>query len=647
MNTHLMLRILLVALSIIGLAASAGAGTLSLDLEAGYQWISIDGNEDMYRTQVNQDDGFVLRGLRLSFIDPASDGIVDRMVIDAAGFGGEPNGRFRFEAGLGKTYRLRIGYRTMNNFSALPAFANPFVEEGVVPGQHTWDRDREIFDIEFELFPGKSVTPIIGYRSNRIEGPRRTTYHVGHDEFRLDSNLEETEDEFYLGVSFAAGGFVGSLIQGWRDFEGKESVSLVPGGEMGNNQWPVLGLDVEADSIDRTTTTTADTPVTTFHVAGPLSRVVSVRASYVRAEAEGDTMSNEMVSGELVSFRIGRFFEGLDQSISSTTESPSWRGDVEFGFAISHSLNLDVGYEKRHRSMDGWSLISTMYRDTMTFGGLETEDVLDLVETSNSSLREEEHIDARFNFVTNGIFRAWAGVGQTKVDLDLSQDAAEIVTPGAQDGRFERSVSSVVLGTAVDLGRGTVSVDVETENADEPVMRTDSTDRMRIRARFRFPIAEILDLAGTIESLTASNISSGVGYDVDSWRYSIDLGINPTENIAFHVVWDTTDSESSIAVRRPQDFGIEESLHVEDATVLDGILQLTFERFGIDVGYSTFENDGTFEIELERAFARVDFDISDQISAILEYETYEYEEEFFTLADFDSERIGLFFRLTY
>ena len=58
------------------------------------------------------------------------------------------------------------------------------------------------------------MTPVIGYRWNQIEGPRETTYSVGQDEFRLDSDLEETEQEFYGGITFKAGSFFGTLDSG-------------------------------------------------------------------------------------------------------------------------------------------------------------------------------------------------------------------------------------------------------------------------------------------------------------------------------------------------------------------------------------------------------------------------------------------------
>ena len=212
----------------------ASAQSTIVEAELGYQWIDIAGSEEMFRTQVNEDDGFVLSDLRLVSIVPDNEsGILDRLRINASGFGGSPSGRFRLTAGLADTYSLSVSYRQMQHYSALPGLANPLLADCVTPGFHTWDRDRDLLDVQLELLPGRAITPILGYRWNRYEGPRRTTYHVGADEFALASDLEETEEEFWAGIAFAFGSFRGTVIQGWRDFEADEQLRLEPGAGTG------------------------------------------------------------------------------------------------------------------------------------------------------------------------------------------------------------------------------------------------------------------------------------------------------------------------------------------------------------------------------------------------------------------------------
>jgi hypothetical protein len=631
-------------LLIVGVAEQARAQSTSFDIEAGYQWVDITGNEDMYRTQVNQDDGFVLGNFSLHFVDPSGDAsFVDDLRIRAAGFGGNPAGRFRLQMGLGTSYRFRLFYNRYETYSALPAFANPFVEDGIIPGQHTWERDREIVDLELELFPGHKLTPIVGYRWNRIEGPRRTTYHVGADEFQLTSDLEETESEFYAGLAFVAGRFNGAVIQGWREFESRDSLGLFQGAGGGNNSNPVLGVDVSMDSFDRTVRTDAETPVTTFHIRGPFTEWARLIASYARADYESDTFSSEMLSGSLVSFELRRLFGGLDQSIESRTENPSWRGELRLEFDLGSRTDLRVGYERRHRELKGWAMVSNLYLETLNFSGFDPRDVEQLLDLENGYEREEEIINARINIRDLGPLVLWAEGNFNDQDLTLSPDASLLVGPG-QGGSFERDITSLGAGAAVLFGKTRISLDVMSDDSDEIVVRTDYTSRLRMRARVDTQITKWFRLLGTAEKIDTDNNSSGVGYDAETEHYAIDLDVTPTDNLMFRLAWDNYTTDSRIAIRRPQDLSIGESLHEEDGKLLEASLQWHPSRFDLALGYSAFENDGSFPFELDRAFARVGVDFTKAFGIAFEYETREYSEQNFSLADYDADRVAAFIR---
>jgi hypothetical protein len=146
MNTRrVSLAAVALALAVI-VSPLAEAQSTSIDFEAGYQWVSVSGNEDMYRTQINQEEGVVLRGFSLNFVDPSSEAsIADNIRIDAAGFGGNPE-RFLPPSAEGQRVPLPPVLQSVHQLQRLPAFANPLLDDGVTPGQHLWDRDREVIE---------------------------------------------------------------------------------------------------------------------------------------------------------------------------------------------------------------------------------------------------------------------------------------------------------------------------------------------------------------------------------------------------------------------------------------------------------------------------------------------------------------------
>jgi hypothetical protein len=624
----------------------AEAQSTSFDLEVGYQWVSLDGNEDMYRTQINQDSGFVLRGFSLNFVDPSSGAsIADNIRIDAAGFGGNPAGSFRLLMGKGDGYRFRLSYNQYQNFSALPAFANPLLDEGITPGQHLWNRDREVIDAELQLAPNSAVSPVVGYRWNRYEGPRQTTYFVGQDEFRLDSDLQEIEQEVYGGLFVATNRWSGTLLQGWRSFEGTDDLTLTPGAGAGNNDQTVLGTDVTLDELTRSVDTEADTPVTTASVRGRFSEAIRLTASYARADYESDTDASELLSGSLVSFRLSRFFSGLDQSISSRTESPSWRGEARLEFDLSQEVRLDLGYEARERELEGWALISSLYLDTLNFSGADPQDITELIETTNGYEREDEVISARLNFRGVGPFVFWAEGAMRSSDLDLSEDVAQIVIPGSQEGEFNREVDVFGAGAAILVGGARVSVDLMSESADDIVVRTDFLERMRMRGRLDWSFAKWLRLLATGERISSSNGSSGVGYDADTDHVALDLELTPVETLTLRLAYDNYDTDSTIPIRVPHDFSIATSEHHENGQLMEAAFRWQFDLLDFDLGYSDFENTGSFAFDLVRTFARFGIDLSKTAGIAFEWESNKYTEDVLQLADFDADRFGVFLRL--
>lgn len=639
------LSISFVTFCVIAAASVALAQTTSFDIEVGYQEVDVEGSEDMFNTQINQDSGFVLRNLSINFVDPSAEpGFADRLRVDAAGFGGNPAGRLRLDLARGGSYRLRLFYHQFQSFSALPGHANPLIEDGIVPGQHTWDRTRDVLDVQLELPIWRAITPIVGYRWNRYEGPGQTTYSVGNDEFRLSSDLEQTESEYYVGVNFHTDTVVGTFIQGWREFEGTDRNRLAPGEGAGNDPGDTLGQEIVLDSFDRSTTTNAETPVTTFNMAVRASDQVRLIGSYVRADYEGDTSLNEDLSGNLVSFQLARFFRGLDQTISSRTENPYSRGEFRFELDLSPKIGVKAGYEARRRDLRGWALISSLYLDTVNLGGFDPRDITTLVDAENGYQRDDNILRARADFRDFGAFSAWAEFASNDQQLDVSEDISQIVLPGGQEGQFERRLHRYEVGGMLDLGAARLMLDYSGQDADQAIMRTDFTDRTRLRGRIDWSLGSFLRLLATAEAIDFDNLSEGIGYEAETRRYALDIDVTPTDNLMLGVAWDSSTTDTVIPIRIPQTLAVGQSLYAEDGEFLTGDLRWRISIVTLEAAYSTFENEGSFPLTMDRAFARAAVDITDAIGAAVEYESWDYDETTFPIGNYDADRYGIYLR---
>src|SRR5688500_19758029 len=102
----------LTALLLLLAAPVLHAQMIPFDAEIGYRWLDVSGNEGMYRTQINEESGFLIR--RFTYATGDFDGhstLVDRFRVDVSELGTGPAGALRIEAERAGTYRLRLAYR--------------------------------------------------------------------------------------------------------------------------------------------------------------------------------------------------------------------------------------------------------------------------------------------------------------------------------------------------------------------------------------------------------------------------------------------------------------------------------------------------------------------------------------------------------
>lgn len=632
-------------LVLVGGAAAVHAQTRKLSVGIGYQWLSIDGSKDSYRTQVNDDEGAFLDSLALESRDTSPGGkLFDRLRIDGEGLGANPQGRLHLDIGLARVYELKLTYFRTKRFSALPALANPLLGSGIVPGQHTYDRASDDLDLDLELLPGRMITPLLGYRWYRYEGSGRTTVHAGQDEFRLGSDLDQRVHELRAGVAFSVGGFRGTVMQAWRSFDETEKVGLLRGAGGGNSSRLVLGRDQTLDAYGRRTHTEGDVPMTTAYLSGRLASRVRLVASFVRAEADPESSQAETLSGSLVSFDLARYFGGLSETARAKAEAPDWRGSARVEAEIVDGVDLVAGYSRRHRELDGWATVASLYTATASFGGADPKDVRTLVESNTAMERDEKTVEATVSSRNLGPVRLWAGWSKADQELTVTPDAAEIVVPGGQGGHFEREVKQYSGGAAVTLSGLRVSLDFRKDDADRTVVRTDFLSQKRWRARADWTIGKMLRIGGTAERIDAANPSSGARFNLETRHAGLDLELTPSEPLSLRVSWGRYKTDSAVTVRVPQDFTLASSLNDEKTDVREAALRYKSGRVTFDGGYSWVRNHGSFGLRLNQGYLRCDLDVTAKLGLGVRVENHEYDESKLDLGDFNAWRYGLVLR---
>ena len=619
---------------------------IPFDLEVGYRWFDVRGNEGMYRTQINERSGFLIRRLTLATGDfEGHTTVLDRFRLDVSDLGVGPAGSLRLEADRSGLYRLRLAYRGTDSFSELPAFANPLLAQGIIPGQHTYDRTRRMLDLDVDFLPDAVVAPFVGYTWNDNDSQGLTTYQLGQDEFLLRQDLQEQNREVRIGAGFRFASVYGRVTQGWRTFEGTESLGLRTGAGAGNNGGPVLGQPVQATGITRNAETDGSTPFTNLFVTGQFAGRVRMTGTFVRFAADTDSSETESATGAFASFALGRFYNGLAGSLASSAQNDTWRGGARAEVELSRHVDISTGFAREHRELEGTALINILFLQSITFGGADPRDLATILQTTSSVDRDQDTFNVAASARAVGPFAFRAEYRNTQQDVTVAPDLAEIVVPGNQGGTFERAVRTFDGSAAYSRSGLNVGASWRSDRADDPIFRTDFLDRDRIRVRAAWTSSNDFFRAGvTAEDLDQTNDRQDIGYDANMRQYSADVEVAPMAMLRLRGSVSQFRTDSTVRIRRPENFVIEESVHAENGQSREGGIAFQRAALSIDAGLTRFENKGTLPFDLDRYRVRLTYDFKSHAGVAAEWNQDEYHESSTSRGDYEATRYGLYLR---
>src|SRR5450830_2127582 len=626
----------------LGSAGVARAQAIPFDIEVGYRFLTLSGSEESYRSQINEREWFLVRSIHIGE-DGKTSGfpVLDYLRIDGSDLGAGPAGSLRLDAGLTGAYRLRASYRHLDQFSALSGFANPL---GAVVGQQTWDRTRDMVDINLELLPGAVVTPLLGYTSNQLVGPGYSTTTLGQDEFRLGQDLKVHDQEFRVGAGFHAGPVSGEFLQGWRRYRETEKLSLLDGAGAGNNPGTVLDKSLNLSSYSSLSVTDINTPTTSVFVRGFATDSLQLIGLYVKSSASGDDAENASASGSLVSFPLAAFFNGLTESASSRVQNTVWRAGARVEWHVLQGVDVTGGFVRRHATWDGQDLVSSLFTGTTGYTGFTLADIQTILNAQTSVDRIEDVYDVQVAAKAFGPFGVRAGYSRIEQDLTITEDLSEILLPDGQGGNFTRNINRIEGALTFGTGPFFAAAEASWDDANQSVLRTDYLTRNRERVRATWKGFPWLTIGATGLWVDQKNDTLGINSKGSSRQYTGDLTLTPVKVLRLHGAYSKLQADNTIPIRAPQDFSVVDSVNTEDGEMWEAGLGLKLDKIAIDGFWSRFANEGSYEYRLYRGGARVDFDATQHLGLIGEWSVDRYLDYQISTSSFRANRIGVYLK---
>jgi hypothetical protein len=242
----------------------AGNYTIISSIEFGYRGISVDGNNNKYRSDLNYKAG--PRLFDSTFLMKAKDGkknmLFDTLLVTSTGWGADPYSNLRINIEKPQWYRFNATQRRFKYYRFLNNFVNPnYVFTGGTPavitassppdpitGDHGIDARTQIGDYDLTILPNNRLIRFnIGFSPERYYGPAFTTWHYGGDDFILLSELRTKSVDWRVGADGKVGPIDYSFLQGFREFR-DDSFILNIGQNIGANP---LTTSTTLNSLDR------------------------------------------------------------------------------------------------------------------------------------------------------------------------------------------------------------------------------------------------------------------------------------------------------------------------------------------------------------------------------------------------------------
>jgi hypothetical protein len=202
--------------------AYLGPYNLLQSFETGDRFISVSGNEDAYRSQVNYGNG--LRLLDSSFAAYSKDGKsrwLDRLTINAQGLGNDPYESARLHA-ESHWYDYDLRWRLSDYF-------NPGI--GFAADLHSRDTRRMSQDHDIVIFPRGRFRILGGYSRYTQTGAALTTNALqGFTDTPLFQDIRRLDNEYRLGFEWVSEGTRISILRSWENFgEISPASNIAPG----------------------------------------------------------------------------------------------------------------------------------------------------------------------------------------------------------------------------------------------------------------------------------------------------------------------------------------------------------------------------------------------------------------------------------
>jgi hypothetical protein len=519
----------------------AGDYTVISSVEFGYRGLSVDGDFNKYKSDLNYKAG--PRLFDSSFLLRSTDGkgaLFETFLVNSTGWGADPQGNLRATVEQPEWYRLDATYRRFKYFRFLNNFANPnwvfspaqfSVPPKLVTGEHGQDTNIHLGDFDLTLLPkNERIRFNVGYSPERYSGPAFTNYHSGGNDFNLLSEIRSRANDFRVGADGRLGPLNFSFLQGFRRYREDSSIDL--GVTPGINLNPTVA---NLTSFDRNEPARGSVNYTRFSLQTLVAKKLDITGRIIYSKARQNYTSLESFTGRNWNPRITGFppsppgatpnILNLGQyNLTGDSERPNWLGDLGLTWMATDKLRISNTFRVETFEITGSALFSDFFsvtRGTRTDTiGFSDRDVL----TNTDYRKYQNTIEGDYQFnprysIHLGYRYAHRRINEAISGFNLGANQPTALVP---EDFTENNNTHAILGgfKARPATDWTIYFDAEHGTADNVFTRIGNYNYTNVRAKSRYKPTSRVAFNLSVITKDNSNPSEIAGVSIQ------DFGVN-------------------------------------------------------------------------------------------------------------------------
>jgi hypothetical protein len=606
----------------------------------GYRATSTAGNFNVYRSVVNLGDG--PRMFQADFtVQPVNRRLFDRLDVHANNWGGDPYNTIFASARKQAVYDFRASYRNIAYFNFLPSFANPFLEQGVLFSESTYDTHRRITQVDLDLFPGRLLIPFFSYGRNSDFGRGITTFVSTSNEYPVSTELNSHLDNYRGGLRVEARRWHVTLEQGGTQLNDDQSV-FFSGTNRGNRTTPLLGQTLLLTNVNETYRIRGDGIYSRGLVTANPFNWLDVYGQFLYSQPTTDTKFEGNAAGQFVNLNPLLLFSSQTFAVNSTAKMPHTAGSASFELRPFRRLRILESWQTNRLHNAGSALVL----QTLLVNGnqpLPPEAFADRLVSNYNRQEVNALFDVTRRIMLRGGYRyEWgnAGVGPSAL------------LPAGQTGELKRNVGLAGLNIRV-ARKLNVNADFEGASASRVFFRPSLADYQLGRVRASYQLLPSLNLGYNFKILNNQNPNPSINYDYLSYSNTVSAQWLPKGGTRVAVLGEYSyqNVSSDISFLMPQDLTPSLSVYRERNHTGTAVVDFALPGYAglspkLTLGGALYISGGTRPTDFYQPLVRVVAPLQKNVAAALEYRYYGFSERFFAFENFRSNQFQIGLRFT-